>query len=202
MAIKSVNSVKNSNIRNTPESLSSIPESNVDHQSTSTEFHNDTSINLRLYASFDEAKQACERIYLKPGEAHTEFYKEDGEYHCVVAIGNIFENTEHLYLTDSGNEFSIDERLDHMHDDFVQLSKQFTYLTKDVSSLHINVEEFESNVNTSLLQIRDSIGAFEYTVSHQIDSIGNTVNDVVVKVEDISSYVSTRVVTCPIPYSR
>ena len=53
-----------------------------------------------------------------------------------------------------------------MHDDFVQLSKQFTYLTKDVSSLHINVEEFESNVNTSLLQIRDSIGAFEYTVSH------------------------------------
>ena len=193
MAIKSVNSVKNSNIRNTPESLPSIPESNVDHQSTSTEFHNDTSINLRLYTSFDEAKQACERIYLKPGEAHTEFYKEDGEYHCVVAIGNIFENTEHLYLTDSGNEFSIDERLDHMHDDFVQLSKQFTYLTKDVSSLHINVEEFESNVNTSLLQIRDSIGAFEYAVSHQIDSIGNTVNDVVVKVEDISSYVSTQI---------
>ena len=56
MAIKSVNSGKNSNIRNTPESLPSIPESNVDHQSTSTEFHNDTSINLRLYTSFDEAK--------------------------------------------------------------------------------------------------------------------------------------------------
>ena len=193
MAIKSVNSVKNSNANSVPESLTSIPTNNSSHQSTSNDFHDNTTVTIKLYHSFDEAKQACEQIYLKPGEAHTEFYIKDGEYHCVVAIGNIYENTEHLYLTDSGNTYSIDDRLDQISEQMVDLSKQFTYLSKDVSAMHTNVEEFESNVNNALEQIRHDIELFESNVTSQIGIIDSKVNDAISQVADISTRTSKQI---------
>lgn len=100
------NKKKKTNSANMPKPLGCIPENNPNHVSKPINFHHPIPPKPILYNSFEEAKAACELIFLKPGEAHTEFYQKEGEYqyHCVVAIGNIKPDTEHLYLTDSVNE--------------------------------------------------------------------------------------------------
>ena len=97
-----LNNKKKTNSANTPKPLGCIPENNPKHISKPIDFHHPIPPKPILYNSFEEAKAACELIFLKPGEAHTEFYQKEGEqqYHCVIAIGNIKPDTEHLYLTD------------------------------------------------------------------------------------------------------
>ena len=101
---------------NSPKPLGTVPENNPEHTSAPTDFHCPIPPKPVLYNSFEEAQNACELVFLKPGEAHTEFYQKNGKYHCVVAIGNIKPNLKHLYLTDSGNEMSLDDRLSIMAD--------------------------------------------------------------------------------------
>ena len=108
---------------NQPKPLGTVPETNPEHVSGPVDFHHPIAAKPILYNSFEEAVKACEQIFLKPGEAHTEFYQKGEAYHCVVAIGNIKPNTVHLYLTDSGNEMSIDDRLDNMSAQVTNLSK-------------------------------------------------------------------------------
>ena len=118
-----LNNKKNVKITNTPKPLGNVPENNPEHVSSPIDFHHPIPPKPILYNSFEEAVKACEQIFLKPGEAHTEFYQKGESYHCVVAIGNIKPDTKHLYLTDSGNEMSIDDRLDNMLAQVTNLSK-------------------------------------------------------------------------------
>ena len=97
-----------------------------------------------LYNSFEEAKDACGIIFLKPGEAHTEFYKSDKEYHCVVAIGNINPGYGHLYLTDSGSDMSIDDRLDIMNASVNLYYKQVQILNTSVKNLNTSFIELNN----------------------------------------------------------
>ena len=143
MAIRNVNTTNGVTTYNAPETLSNIPENNPEHQSSPNDFHEGDVPEFIIYESFDEAKNACSTIFLKPGEAHTEFYKQDNVYHCVVAIGNVDHNDGHLYITDSGSEKSLDERLAEMHDEVIESTKEFTYLVKDVSALRDGIVEFE-----------------------------------------------------------
>ena len=132
---------------NKPEPLGTVPENNPDHVSRPVDFHHPIPPKPILYNSFDEAVAACELIFLKPGEAHTEFYKIDNTYHCVVAIGNIYANHKHLYLTDSGNILSIGEQFALLKDEIIQLSKQFLLLDKHVDNLEDKINVFEENLN-------------------------------------------------------
>ena len=109
-----LNNKKNVKTTNTPKPLSNVPENNPEHVSSPIDFHHPIPA---------KPVEACEQIFLKPGEAHTEFYQKGETYHCVVAIGNIIPDTKHLYLTDSGNGMSIDDRLDNMLAQVVNLSK-------------------------------------------------------------------------------
>ena len=76
-----------------------------------------------------------------------EFYKIDNTYHCVVAIGNIYANHKHLYLTDSGNTLSIDEQFALLKDEIIQLSKQFSLLDKHIDNLENKINVFDENLN-------------------------------------------------------
>ncbi len=174
---------------NRPEPLGTVPANNPEHVSAPADFHHPIPPKPILYNSFEEAVNACEQIFLKPGEAHTEFYQKDGTYHCVVAIGNIKPDTKHLYLTDSGNEMSIDDRLDNMSAQVTNLSKQFSLLGKKFDDLNNNVEEFENNVSTALNEIRTDITNFENNVSQQINQVNSSINIFSEKIEDISNYV-------------
>ena len=60
---------------NSSEALGSIPANNPEHRSAPADMHHPIPPRPTLYNSFNEAKDACGVIYLKPGEAHTEFYK-------------------------------------------------------------------------------------------------------------------------------
>ena len=120
---ETLNNKKNVKTTNIPKPLGNVPETNPEHVSGPIDFHHPIPAKPILYNSFEEAVEACEQIFLKPGEAHTEFYQKGEAYHCVVAIGNIKPDTKHLYLTDSGNEMSIDDRLDNMLAQVTNLSK-------------------------------------------------------------------------------
>ncbi len=176
---------------NQPKPLGTVPETNPEHVSGPADFHHPIPAKPILYNSFNEAVNACEQIFLKPGEAHTEFYQKDGVYHCVVAIGNITPNTKHLYLTDSGNEMSIDDRLDNMSAQVTNLSKQFSLLSKNFDNLNSSVEEFENNVSAALNEIRKDITNFENFVGQQINQVNVSINIFSEKIEDISNYVDS-----------
>lgn len=186
-----LNNKKKVKSANTPKPLGTVPENNPEHVSAPVDFHHPIPPKPILYNSFEEAVNACEQIFLKPGEAHTEFYQKDETYHCVVAIGNIKPDTKHLYLTDSGNEMSIDDRLDNMSAQVTNLSKQFSLLGKKFDDLNNNVEEFENNVSTALNEIRTDITNFENIISQQINQVNTSINIFSEKIEDISNYVDS-----------
>lgn len=94
---------------NQQEPLGTIPANNPEHVSAPADFHHPIPPKPILYNSFEEAVNACEQIFLKPGEAHTEFYQTNGIIHCVVGIGNYNPSYKHLYLTDSGDTTSISD---------------------------------------------------------------------------------------------
>lgn len=94
---------------NQPEPLGTVPSNNPEHVSAPVDFHHPIPPKPILYNSFEEAINACEQIFLKPGEAHTEFYQTNGIIHCVVGIGNYNTGYKHLYLSDSGDAASISE---------------------------------------------------------------------------------------------
>ena len=170
-----LNNKKNVKTTNIPKPLGNVPETNPEHVSGPIDFHHPIPAKPILYNSFEEAVKACEQIFLKPGEAHTEFYQKDKTYHCVVAIGNIKPNTKHLYLTDSGNGMSIDDRLDNMAAQVDNLSKQFSLLSKEFDDLNNNVEEFENNVSVALNAIRIDIIDFENNVEQQINQVDSSI---------------------------
>ena len=170
-----LNNKKNVKTTNTPKPLGNVPENNPEHVSSPIDFHHPIPPKPILYNSFEEAVAACEQIFLKPGEAHTEFYQKGESYHCVVAIGNIIPDTKHLYLTDSGNGMSIDDRLDNMVEQVTNLSKQFSLLSKKFDDLNNNVEEFENNVSTALNDIRIAITNFENNVSQQVNQVDSSI---------------------------
>ena len=138
---------------NRPEPLGTVPVNNPEHVSAPADFHHPIPPKPILYNSFEEAVNTCEQIFLKPGEAHTEFYQKDGTYHCVVAIGNIKPDTKHLYLTDSGSEYSIDDRLDQMNSSIFDLGQYVTYYTKIINKLNSSINEFEHSVANALEEI-------------------------------------------------
>ena len=127
-----------------PEPLGIIPTNNPDHRSAPIDMHHPFPQKPILYNSFEEAKDACGIIFLKPGEAHTEFYKSDKEYHCVVAIGNINPGYGHLYLTDSGSDMSIDDRLDIMNASVNLYYKQVQILNTSVKNLNTSFIELNN----------------------------------------------------------
>ena len=184
-----LNNKKNVKTTNTPKPLGNVPENNPEHVSAPIDFHHPIPPKPILYNSFEEAVKACEQIFLKPGEAHTEFYQKGETYHCVVAIGNIKPDTKHLYLTDSGNEMSIDDRLDNMLAQVTNLSKQFSLLSKKFDDLNDNIKEFENNVSTALNNIRIDITNFENNIKQQINQVNTSINIFSEKIEDISNYV-------------
>ena len=181
-----LNNKKNVKTTNTPKPLGNVPENNPEHVSSPIDFHHPIPPKPILYNSFEEAVKACEQIFLKPGEAHTEFYQKGGSYHCVVAIGNIIPDTKHLYLTDSGNGMSIDDRLDNMVEQVTNLSKQFSLLSKKFDNLNNNVEEFENNVSTALNDIKIAITNFENWKL----TIDNSVNQLELKSNQLDSSIS------------
>ena len=186
-----LNNKKNVKSTNVPKPLGNVPENNPEHVSGPVDFHHPIPPKPILYNSFEEAVEACEQIFLKPGEAHTEFYQKGEAYHCVVAIGNIKPDTKHLYLTDSGNEMSIDDRLDNMLAQVTNLSKQFSLLSKKFDDLNDNIEEFENNVSTALNNIRIDITNFENNIKQQINQVNTSINIFSEKIEDISNYVDS-----------
>ena len=181
-----LNNKKNVKSTNVPKPLGNVPENNPEHVSGPVDFHHPIPPKPILYNSFEEAVEACEQIFLKPGEAHTEFYQKGETYHCVVAIGNIIPDTKHLYLTDSGNGMSIDDRLDNMLEQVVNLSKQFSLLSKKFDELNNNVKEFENNVSTALNDIRIAITNFENWKL----TIDNSVNQLELKSNQLDSSIS------------
>ena len=158
---------------NQPEPLGTVPANNPEHVSAPVDFHHPIPPKPVLHNSFTEAVGACEQIFLKPGEAHTEFYQEDGIIHCVVGIGNYNPGYKHLYLSDTGSNMSIDERLADMANQINILNntvevyvEDVNGLKKDVSILNRNIAEFEDNIlNHALVDIRRDIETFEESVS-------------------------------------
>ncbi len=96
-------------IQNKPVNLCNIPEPNPDYSSAPIPMHCEQCPKPTVYNSFDEALAACELFFLKPGKTHTEYYKDGNEIHCVIAIGNIYQNRKHLYLSDTGNKSAIEQ---------------------------------------------------------------------------------------------
>ena len=96
-------------IKNKPVNLHNIPEPNPDYSSAPIPMHCKPCPKPTVYNSFEEAMAACELFFLKPGKTHTEYYKDENEIHCVIAIGNIYQNRKHLYLSDTGNKSAIDQ---------------------------------------------------------------------------------------------
>ena len=187
---ETLNNKKNIKSANVPKPLGNVPETNPEHVSGPVDFHHPCPAEPILYNSFEEAVKACEQIFLKPGEAHTEFYQKDKTYHCVVAIGNIKPNTKHLYLTDSGNGMSIDDRLDNMAAQVDNLSKQFSLLSKEFDGLNNNVEEFKNNVSIALNAIRIDITDFENNIEQQINQVDSSIielHNLINKFEPIDS---------------
>lgn len=184
--------IQNTN-NNTPEVIENILENNPDHQSSAGDLHAVDFPGYHMYSSFDEAKNACDLIYLKPGEAHTEFYKINDEYHCVVAIGNLNSDNGHLYLTDSGENGSLDDRLAAMNAQVILLSKQFTLLSKDVSSFKADIEQFVIDVNNSLNDIRRDIQNFETSVSSEIRSINANVDSALNRIGQLDEQITQQV---------
>lgn len=182
------NKKKTTNSTNSPKPLGTVLENNPEHVSRPIDFHYPIPPKPVLYNSFEEAKNSCQLVFIKPGEAHRGFYPKDREYHCVVAKGNIKSDTEHLYLTDSGNEMSIDDRLDNMVEQVAKLSEQFSLLSKKFNTLSENVEEFENNVTISFNQIRQDIENFENTVIQQINQVNTSINIFSRKIDDFSNY--------------
>ena len=100
--------VNNRKTTNAPEPMYSVPANDPNHRSRPTDFHcPPPPPHIVLYESFEEARNACSLVFLKPGEIHTEFYKTDKVYHCVIAVGNVSPGAGHLYITDSGYDQSI-----------------------------------------------------------------------------------------------
>lgn len=182
---------------NQPEPLGTVPANNPDHVSAPVDFHHPIPPKPVLHNSFAEAVGACEQIFLKPGEAHTEFYQEGGIIHCVVGIGNYNPGYKHLYLTDTGSNMSIDERLSDMANQINTLNntvevyvEDVNGLKKDVSILNRNIAEFENNINHVLDNIRRDIEAFEETVNEQLENATAQITELSEQVEDISNYVN------------
>jgi len=96
-------------IKNKPVNLCGVPEPNPDYSSAPIPMHCEQCPKPIVYNSFEEAMAACELFFLKPGKTHTEYYKDDNEIHCVIAIGNIYQNRRHLYLSDTGNKSAIEQ---------------------------------------------------------------------------------------------
>ena len=188
--------VINKKKQNQPQPLGAIPENNPNHRSAPIDMHHPIPPKPELYHSFEEAKNACELIFLKPGEAHTEFYKKNNEYHCVVAIGNVIPNTPHLYLTDSGFEMSIDDRLDDMNETIQWFGKTVSVLNKDVSALtdefrqlNLNIEEFENNITTQIQIINNTVNNINTSTSNAIVDFEEFVNEKLLEIiEQIQLY--------------
>ena len=159
-----------------PEPLGMIPTNNPDHRSAPIDMHHPFPQKPILYNSFEEAKDACGIIFLKPGEAHTEFYKSDKEYHCVVAIGNINPGYGHLYLTDSGSDMSIDDRLDNMNAGVNLYYKQVQILNTSVKNLNTSFIELNNQFNQFKIDVTGEIQSFITNVSAQIQDINDAVN--------------------------
>ncbi len=182
---------------NQPEPLGTVPANNPDHVSAPTYFHHPIPPKPVLHNSFAEAVSACEQIFLKPGEAHTEFYQENGIIHCVVGIGNYNPGYKHLYLTDTGGNMSIDERLNDMAKQINILNntvevyaEDVSGLKKDVSILNENIVKFENNINHALEDIRHDIETFEGSISEQLENTSTQIAELSEQVENISNYVN------------
>lgn len=128
----------------------------------------------KIYDSFNDAKMACDLIFLKPGESHVEYYKTDNQYHCVVAIGNIVPNISHLYITDTGDDKPILEKLKEIQDLAVDAYQLSQYVDQQLqvlnTSLNVIADDI-NNINSSILEIKQKNSSFYPVENSSIESL-------------------------------
>lgn len=140
--------------------------------------------SVELYDSYDEAVIACSRVFLKPGEVHTEFYKEDGVYHCVIAIGNINPNKGHLYLQDMGDgEVSVNEILNKALEQSTKAlnvanadAKKFTEFADTLKAHSISIKDLNDELKSLINDVDDLDNAFGEEVK-RFDDLKKVVDD-------------------------
>ena len=178
---------------NQPESLGTVPANNPEHVSAPVDFHHPIPPKPILHNSFAEAVGACEQIFLKPGEAHTEFYQTNGIIHCVVGIGNYNSGYRHLYLTDSGDTASISDQLNAMNEQVTLMGKKvdnvYETLTEKFDALqetvNENIDELNSQFNDLSTNVNNQLSSMQITINQTVEQVTNISE----KVNDISAYV-------------
>lgn len=178
---------------NQQEPLGTIPANNPEHVSAPTDFHHPIHPKPTLYNSFEEAVNACEQIFLKPGEAHTEFYQTNGIIHCVVGIGNYNPSYKHLYLTDSGDTASISDQLNAMNEQVILMGKKvdnvYETLTEKFGTLqeavNKDIDELNSQFNDLSTNVNNQLASMQIIINQTVEQVTNISE----KVDDISVYV-------------
>ena len=178
---------------NQQEPLGTIPANNPEHVSAPTDFHHPIPPKPILYNSFEEAVNACEQIFLKPGEAHTEFYQTNGIIHCVVGIGNYNPSYKHLYLTDSGDTASISDQLNAMNEQVILMGKKvdnvYETLTEKFGTLqeavNKDIDELNSQFNDLSTNVNNQLASMQIIINQTVEQVTNISE----KVDDISVYV-------------
>lgn len=178
---------------NQQEPLGTIPANNPEHVSAPADFHHPIPPKPILYNSFEEAVNACEQIFLKPGEAHTEFYQTNGIIHCVVGIGNYNPSYKHLYLTDSGDTTSISDQLNAMNEQVILMGKKvdnvYETLTEKFGTLqeavNKDIDELNSQFNDLSTNVNNQLASMQIIINQTVEQVTNISE----KVDDISVYV-------------
>ena len=178
---------------NQQEPLGTIPANNPEHVSAPADFHHPIPPKPILYNSFEEAVNACEQIFLKPGEAHTEFYQTNGIIHCVVGIGNYNPSYKHLYLTDSGDTASISDQLNAMNEQVILMGKKvdnvYETLTEKFGTLqeavNKDIDELNSQFNDLSTNVNNQLASMQIIINQTVEQVTNISE----KVDDISVYV-------------
>ena len=186
---------------NQPKPLGTVPETNPEHVSGPVDFHHPIPAKPILHNSFGEAVNACEQIFLKPGEAHTEFYQTNGIIHCVVGIGNYNPGHKHLYLSDSGDKASIADQLNAMNEQIVLMGKKvdnvYETLTEKFSTLQEVVNGEITTLNTKFNDLSTNINAkvdnLETAVEEQLANMQAIINQAVEDITEFKQEIEDRV---------
>lgn len=172
---------------------------------------------ITLWNSYDEAVNAVNDIHLKPGETHTEFYIQNGQYHCVVGIGNIKPNTKHLILVDNGGndynndikalkdnvnyilkalkdidkkEDNIDSIINDLKDQISKISQTETQTVNDIKQIKVNITNITNQVNKNTSNITANTNNINSIIS-DLESVQNALSDLSNKVDTNTTNIKT-----------
>jgi len=126
---------------------------------------------IRLHGSFEEAVIYANNVFLRPGEARSEFYKDAStqEYHCIVAIGNIQPGKGHLILSDTGDKRSFSEQYAYLYELIDVNSK---YLDKSVKEIKASLAGFDASIS----DMRDDVDTFMTNMNARMTTFQNTMS--------------------------